>query len=174
MISVCFMTYPKQGRYFLKLSLLKVLILCFIISLQLSCERQESNSNFNYEQDREAIIALTKEHMTAVNTTNVELLLKGMTGDVVYLGSGRSPFIGKQELRALVEPMYEQFDINLQMTTKDILISGDLAVEWGIVTGTMTPRNGDKELEIDNKYLFVYQRQKDGTWKTAWDIYNEN
>jgi ketosteroid isomerase-like protein len=121
MISVCFMTYPKQGRYFLKLSLLKVLILCFIISLQLSCERQESNSNFNYEQDREAIIALTKEHMTAVNTTNVELLLKGMTGDVVYLGSGRSPFIG-----------------------------------------------------IDNKYLFVYQRQKDGTWKTAWDIYNEN
>lgn len=112
--------------------------------------------------------------MTAVNTTDVELLLKGMTEDVVYLGSGMSPIVSKQELRALVEPMYEQFDINLQMTTKDILISGDLAVEWGMVTGKMTPRNGDKELEIDNKYLFVYQRQRDGTWKTAWDIYNEN
>ena len=158
----------------MKLSLLEVIILCFIISLQLNCERQQSNSNFNSEQDRKAIIALSKEHMTAVNTTDVELLLKGMTEDVVYLGSGMSPIIGKQELRALVEPMYEQFDINLQMTTKDILISGDLAVEWGMVTGTMTPRNGDKEVEFDNKYLFVYQRQEDGTWKTVWDIYNEN
>ena len=41
-----------------------------------------------------------------------------------------------------------KFDINLQMTTKDIKISGDMAVEWGLATGTMTPRNGDKALKF--------------------------
>ena len=54
----------------------------------------------------DAIAGVRTEHVEAVNSTDVELLLKGMTDDVVYLAPQLPPIRGKDELRKFVAPIY--------------------------------------------------------------------
>ena len=96
------------------------------------------------------------------------------TDDLVYLPPDQPPVYGKDSLTAFVEAFYAGFDIEIEMTSKEVVIAGEWAFDWGIVTGVVVPLEGGEEVVLDWKYLYVYQRQPDGSWKIARDIYNSN
>jgi uncharacterized protein (TIGR02246 family) len=56
-------------------------------------------------------------------------------------------------------------------TTLDVMVAGDLAVETGAFTWTLQPRSG-AEIRDKGKYLTVWKRQADGSWKIVRDINN--
>ncbi len=48
-----------------------------------------------------------------------------------------------------------------------------MGFEWGTIGGHL--RFGDgPTISMDGKYLYVYQRLDDGSWRIARDIYNDN
>jgi ketosteroid isomerase-like protein len=65
----------------------------------------------------------------------------------------------------------EQVDSSV---VEDVRVSGDLAVARGIDTGTSTPRSGGKPVNFNLKWLIVFERQSDGTWKCIYEIWNDN
>jgi uncharacterized protein (TIGR02246 family) len=56
-------------------------------------------------------------------------------------------------------------------TTADLMLAGDLAVETGTFAWTLQPKAGP-EIKDKGKYLTVWKRQQDGTWKIVRDINN--
>lgn len=56
-------------------------------------------------------------------------------------------------------------------TTADVVLAGDLAVETGTFAWTLQPKAGP-EIKDKGKYLTVWRRQPDGTWKIVRDINN--
>jgi len=56
-------------------------------------------------------------------------------------------------------------------TTSDVMVAGDLAVETGTFAWTLQPKSGP-EVKDKGKYLTVWKRQADGTWKIVRDINN--
>ena len=88
-----------------------------------------------------------------------------MTDDVAYLPPDQPAVLGKVALEAFIRPFYEQFDGQITMSPEEVLVRGDLAVEWGILKGTITPIAGGDTADTDGKYLYVYKRQPDGSWK---------
>jgi ketosteroid isomerase-like protein len=56
-------------------------------------------------------------------------------------------------------------------TTTDVMVTRDLAVETGAFAWTLQPRSG-AEIRDKGKYLTVWKRQADGTWKIVRDINN--
>ena len=48
------------------------------------------------------------------------------------------------------------------------------AFEWGLLTGTMRLLEGGEDMQADLKYIYIYERQPDGSWLCAWDIVNKN
>jgi len=37
----------------------------------------------------------------------------------------------------------------------------------------VTPKAGGESIQLEGKYLVVFQKQPDGSWKAARDIWNE-
>jgi ketosteroid isomerase-like protein len=104
----------------------------------------------------------------------VSTLLAEFTDDVVYLPPGQPPVLGKADLEAFVRPFYEQYDAEIEATAEEVVVVGAWAFEWGVLTGTIRPLAGGEAIQADLKYLYVYERQRDGSWKFAYDIYNSN
>ena len=60
---------------------------------------------------------------------------------------------------------------NLRLTTDRVVQSGDLAYETGTYDMTMSP-SGTAPMNDRGKYLTVWRRQADGTWKIVADSIN--
>ena len=79
---------------------------------------------------------LLQAHVNAVNSGDVEALLGQCTEDVVYLGPGADPVVGKSQLEALLLPFYAANEATISMEARSRVVEGDLAYEWGSLTGT--------------------------------------
>jgi uncharacterized protein (TIGR02246 family) len=58
-------------------------------------------------------------------------------------------------------------------TTQDVIVNGDIAVETGAYSMTLTPKGGTAFAD-KGKYLTVWKRQPDGSWKVVRDINNSD
>jgi len=125
-------------------------------------------------RDLEAITALREENLAAINASDVSTLLTEFTDDVVFLPDDQPPVVGKAALEAWVRPIYEQYDFEIEGTVKEVVVAGDWAFEWGLLTGTFRLLAGGEDMQVDMKYVYVYERQPDGSWRCAYDIVNKN
>ena len=116
-----------------------------------------------------AIAAVWQEHLDAVNTTDLEFFLKGLTDDVVYIATGAAPILGKAAMREYVTPIFAQASVDFQMTSEALEVNGDRAVEWGTCTGQMT-LGGAQPVLVNLHYIYVYRRESSGRWRISHDI----
>jgi ketosteroid isomerase-like protein len=62
--------------------------------------------------------------------------------------------------------------LSFKFNTKDLWMSGDLMCEVGTYDLSLT-MGGQSDITRDHgKYLTIYQKQKDGTWKIKADMWN--
>lgn len=93
--------------------------------------------------------------------------------DAVAFPAGKPLISGKEELRTFYARMFEDpsLEIHWKPVRADAAASGDL----GYTIGTAEFRTKDKDGKIlirPGKYLTVWKRQADGTWKVAADLGN--
>lgn len=124
--------------------------------------------------DRQQLATLLREHVDAVNASNVEAIFAGMTEGVVYLAPGQPPVLGRDALRKVMEPFYGSNDAQVSMRAEETVVAGDWAWEWGHFSGSIRPKGVAQATSFEGKYFYIYQRQRDGSWKIARDIYNES
>jgi ketosteroid isomerase-like protein len=74
---------------------------------------------------------------------------------------------GLQGLLGVVTPSAVAFHTN------DVQVAGDIAVETGHYEMTLTPKQG-KAVNDKGKYVSVWQKQGDGSWKIIRDISNSD
>lgn len=115
------------------------------------------------------IAAVLQEHVDAVNSTDVELLLNGFTDGIVYIGAGTPPIIGKSAMREYITPIYAQAAINIGITPEALEINGDRAIEWGSCHGELA-MGGSRPTTINLNYVLVYRREASGEWRISHDI----
>ena len=57
---------------------------------------------------------------------------------------------------------------------EEVHVADEWAFERGTYTVTFTPKGTMLTVQDVGKYLTIYQRQADGAWKMARDIWNSN
>ena len=62
----------------------------------------------------------------------------------------------------------------MAITINQLVVSGDLAVAHGVYTNESVPKDGGKTVYTDGKFLTVFRRQPDGTWKIYADASSSN
>ena len=157
------------------LSILKytLSIITLLVSIS-ACTRNQADKVSDKKHDIDAIHALLEEHVKAVNTSNTALNLSGFTDDVIYMPPQSTVVKGIDELTKLVESAYKSLDAEIEMTAEETVVSGNWAFQWGNIDGYITPLEGGDTTILDSKYMYIYHKQTDGTWKIARDIYNSN
>lgn len=117
--------------------------------------------------DLAAIEALLENVQQADMNGDIDGLLASYTDDIVSMPPDRPTIVGKAALRSYYEEAYAQLSIEaLAMTPEETHVAGDWAFSRGKFEETVVPVGGEP-FDVIGKFLFVYHREADGSWKIA-------
>jgi uncharacterized protein (TIGR02246 family) len=115
-----------------------------------------------------AIRALSDGFARGVNAGDAEWLVREYYAeDAYFLPPNHRMVNGRSGIRAFLRALFEAGVGGLAIETTKIEASGDLAYHIGRFTmGNPSPDRG--------KFVEVYRRQADGSWKCVGDIFNSD
>ena len=92
----------------------------------------------------------------------------------LYPGAGI--LTGKATIKAAMAPFFADpnFALDFQSTKMVASKGGDMVYSQGAYTMTMTNPKTKKPMTDKGKYLTVYAKQADGSWKAVADTYNSD
>lgn len=95
-------------------------------------------------------------------------------GSGLYPGAGI--LNGKAAIRAAIAPFMADpnFSLSFQSTRAMASKGGDMVYSLGTYTMTMTDAKTKKPITDKGKYLTVYMKQADGSWKAVADTFNSD
>jgi len=121
------------------------------------------------------VYELWNEYAAAANAGDVERWLSLWTDDAVQMAPGEPARVGKQQIRAAMQPTFDLFIIsNLLMRIEEVRILGDWAYSHGTYGFEMTPKEGEEIRSYSGKFLDILVKGADGSWKIAIDCHNYN
>lgn len=121
----------------------------------------------------EQVAQLREEYVQAENAGDVDGILRTFADDVVVMPPESPPVEGIDAAEEFLEEFLNAFTMDIELASEEIVVEGDLAYDWGTVSGTLEPDGGDPQ-PVSNTYLLVYQRDDSGDWRQTKHIWNEN
>ena len=99
-----------------------------------------------------------------------------MTDDGSGLYPGAPTVHGRAAIKAALAPYMKDpnFSVTFQSTRAAAAKGGDMVYSEGTYTMTMTNPKTKKPMTDKGKYLTVYMKQADGSWKAVSDTYNSD
>lgn len=122
--------------------------------------------------DRQAIALETARFQAAENAGSVDALRSFFADDLVMMGPNSPPVTGGDTVAEQMRTFHERFAVQVEYDSQEIVVSGDWAFDRGTERFTVTPRDGGAAIQKSGNYLYLYQRQADGSWKQARVIWN--
>lgn len=109
----------------------------------------------------------------ATSNSPLETFMAHATDDVTVLAPDTPMAQGKEAARPIFAKMYSMpgFALTWEPTTADV--SGDLGYTIGTYHMEFEGPEG-RSVALDGKYMTIWEKQPDGTWKLAVDMFNEN
>ena len=86
------------------------------------------------------------------------------------MSSGLASFYGteaKAVLKHRLKNLFARFRAELAVTIISIRVQGLLAFDWGWHKLTLTPKKGSGSITTRTRYLEIWQKGADGSWKIA-------
>jgi ketosteroid isomerase-like protein len=127
--------------------------------------------------DTYAINVAKTEYREGFNTGNVDGVLSVFAPEFTDNSDGRPSRYGKDaplKLRRYLEQLFADYDANLIVIVAAIVISGNLAYDYGWHELTLTPRNGGERRLIRKRYLELWKKQQSGDWRIIRYIDNDD
>lgn len=136
-----------------------------------------ASSGTDSEADVAADVAQVREvwneYEASVNAEDLERWSALWIENGVQMPPDEPRHIGKELILAAAEPGFELFDFEeFTINPDEIQILGDQAYSHGTYGFSMTPNEGGDTIEVNGKFLTILQKQSDGSWKLAVDIFN--
>lgn len=127
----------------------------------------------NTRGDVDEITTVREEYVQAENDGDVDGIMRTCTEDIVFVPPESPPVRGKEAAEEFLRGFLEAFSVAIELDSNDIVVDGDLAYDWGTVTGTLEPNTGEPE-SVSNTYLIVFERDGEGSWRQSKHIWNAN
>jgi ketosteroid isomerase-like protein len=126
------------------------------------------------EADRAEIQATTEAVLEIANTTGDHTAYGNLyyAPDVVMMPPNREAVRGREAVIAWQHEMapYE----SLQYTQVEVDGAGDMAYVYGNYTLTMPAAEGEEPMQDRGKYIEIWRRQPDGSWKVTLGVFNSD
>ena len=148
------------------------LILLLLLLLVSSACQQETAQDKRVAEEA-TIKALDMEWSKAAGSKNVDKTVSYYADDAIVMPSNSPALTGKEAIRGMWQAMLgaPNFSGGWTATKVDVARSGDLAYVTGTYEINETDANG-KPVTDKGKYLEVWKKQTDGSWKCVADMFN--
>lgn len=137
---------------------------------QLSCTRPET---FDVAQARKSIEEADAKYSEAIRGANVAGVVDVYTVDAIMAPPDGEIVKGKQAIEELYKKFFQMGLKEVALTTIEVGGSGDTAYEIGKSKVRIHPDKSGQAAMLDStKYLVIWKRQAERTWKVHVDIWN--
>jgi uncharacterized protein (TIGR02246 family) len=94
--------------------------------------------------------------------------------DAVQMPPNTPANVGREMIRAWSKAFLDPLRAEFAHEVGEIRVAGDWAFERGTYRIRVTPKAGGESFQDTGKYITIYQKQPDGAWLLARDIWNSN
>ena len=108
---------------------------------------------------------------TSVEKGAAEAFYLYLTDDAVQLPAGLPPFVGREKIRQSMSGSPKAV-LKWEPVKAEVAKSGDFGYTWGNYEVSWQGEDGKTE-KLYGKYLNIWKKQPDGTWKAVVDIGNQ-
>lgn len=145
-------------------------VLAAILIVAAGCAPKADNA-----KDVTALKAMSTAWGTAQTAGDVAALADLFANDAVRLGPNAPIEIGKEAIRASLQAYFDKYRDEAVNSAEDVRVIGDLAIARGIWKSVSTPKlPGAAVIDDKGKWVSVYRRQPDGSWKIIIDTYSSD
>ena len=123
-------------------------------------------------EDTAAINQLRFDWAAAYNAGDIDALVGMYTDDYVDYPNDAPTYTGLDALRTSFEGQLTGMDASATVTSEELMLFGDHAVDRGTFESVLVPEGGGDPVSVSGRYMVVLHRQADGTWKLARGIDN--
>jgi uncharacterized protein (TIGR02246 family) len=105
---------------------------------------------------------------------DLEKIVGHYADDAIVMEAGMSAMKGKDAIRTGTKEFLsdKNFSLNFKPVNVQVAKGGDLAYSHGTFSATITDAKTKKPVTEIGKYVTVYRKTADGTWKAILDINN--
>jgi ketosteroid isomerase-like protein len=119
------------------------------------------------DEVRQALEAANAKYVDAIERGDSAAVAAFYAADLLLLAPGQPPLRGAAATAALLRDLApDRRPVEATLSTLDVTVSGDLAVESGTYLWR-THAKGAAEATERGRYLHAWRRQPDGTWKLS-------
>ena len=126
------------------------------------------------DADRAAIRANDSLFSAACSAGDIDGVVSAYAADASLLPPNAPTVKGAEGIRAFWGGFMAAYDVKMEVAGDEVAGAGDLAYVVGRYNFTATPKAKGPALEDRGKFVEIYKRQADGSWKYAVDIYNSD
>jgi uncharacterized protein (TIGR02246 family) len=127
------------------------------------------------EKDTAAIDRVRADYLAGWKSGLADRVATIYTNDAVAMYPNQPTISGNAAIRDYFQHLFAQFAPgNFEIMSDEVIIASNWAIDRGRYKLTLTPRAGGPAINDEGKYLVVYQRQTDGSYKVARDIDNSS
>jgi uncharacterized protein (TIGR02246 family) len=148
-----------------------IIIVMFLLGtslVQLSCSSPET---FDTAQIRKSIEEVNAKYSEAIKEGNLAGAVAGYTDDATMVPPDGGLIRGKQAIEEYYKTLFRMGMKEVVLTTIEVEGSGGTVYEIGKTRVRIQPE-GQQAIQDSTKYLVIWKRQADGTWKVHVDIWN--
>jgi uncharacterized protein (TIGR02246 family) len=132
----------------------------------------ETTSPVDESAVRQAIDASVARSTAAIKAGDAGAVAQEYASDAHLLTANAPAMVGHAAIAEGVKGWLSSMKVtDMTTNTTEVIVSGDLAVSTGTYTMSMQIPNGPK-IDDKGKFVTVWKRQADGTWKIVRDIMN--
>ena len=123
---------------------------------------------------RAAVDRANAQMMAAMNSGRVADAMGLYSSDAVVLAANAPPMHGHQAIAGFWNAVAGMKMRNVKLTTEQLEVHGDVAIETGSYEMTLNPPGAPGDVNDRGKFLVVWKRQADGSWKIYRDMFSSN
>ena len=118
--------------------------------------------------DHTAILTAITEYREAFNAGDVDRLISVFAPEYTDMSFGVPSFYGDEAWRVLrwrSERLFQEYRVEMKISVIVVKVLGNMAYDYGWRMLKLTLRSGGEPITTRRRYLQLWARQKDGTWK---------
>ena len=125
--------------------------------------------------ETEAVNALLEQWVSAVNAGDLDGWSATLADDATVMPPNAPAVTGIESLRPwMVETFFDPFNIQLSCTFDDVDPEGDVVFARGSYDLSLAPKDGAQVIEDSGKFVNVFKRQQDDSFKYAIAMWSSN
>lgn len=130
---------------------------------------------FGWPAEEMELVKMFDRYAGAVNTGNFDAWISLWDDEGIQLPYDEPPHAGKDAILAANAEGFRMFEFNMWIKCQEVKVLGEFGYVRGLYGYAANPRGGSGGgVTVDGKFLTVFRKQPDGSWRIYRDIFNTN